>query len=79
MVTLNSEPWHGQLPLAAIAHWCEEHGTLLISDEIYHGVTYGTRAASAWETSRSAVHEPTSFQPASIGTSAASAVFSITA
>lgn len=41
--------------LAAIAHWCEEHGTLLISDEIYHGVTYGTRAASAWETSRSAV------------------------
>ncbi|MCA0436886.1 MAG: aminotransferase class I/II-fold pyridoxal phosphate-dependent enzyme [Actinobacteria bacterium] len=41
--------------LAAIATWCEAHGTLLISDEIYHGVTYGMPAASAWETSRSAV------------------------
>ncbi|MFC9892729.1 pyridoxal phosphate-dependent aminotransferase [Nocardia sp. NPDC127579] len=27
--------------LAAIARWCDEHGTLLISDEIYHGITYG--------------------------------------
>jgi len=41
--------------LAAIATWCEAHGTLLISDEIYHGVTYGMPAVSAWETSRSAV------------------------
>lgn len=41
--------------LAAIAHWCEDNGVLLISDEIYHGVTYGVRAASAWETSRNAV------------------------
>ena len=24
--------------LAAIAAWCEAHGTLLISDEIYHGI-----------------------------------------
>lgn len=42
--------------LAAVARWCEAHGTLLISDEIYHGITYGgERTASAWETSRSAV------------------------
>ncbi len=41
--------------LAAIARWCEAHGTLLISDEIYHGVTYGCSVASAWETSRSSV------------------------
>ena len=42
--------------LAAVARWCEEHGTLLISDEIYHGISYGAeRTASAWETSRAAV------------------------
>ncbi|WP_280460521.1 pyridoxal phosphate-dependent aminotransferase [Nocardia carnea] len=42
--------------LAAVARWCDAHGTLLISDEIYHGITYGgERTASAWETSRSAV------------------------
>lgn len=42
--------------LAAVARWCETHGTLLISDEIYHGITYGgERTASAWETSRAAV------------------------
>ncbi len=42
--------------LAAVARWCDAHGTLLISDEIYHGITYGgEHTASAWETSRSAV------------------------
>jgi len=41
--------------LAALARWCEEHGTLLISDEIYHGISYGPTTASAWETSREAV------------------------
>ena len=41
--------------LAALARWCEEHGTLLVSDEIYHGLTYGRPTASAWETSREAV------------------------
>lgn len=41
--------------LAAIARWCEEHGTLLISDEIYHGLSYDRPTASAWETSREAV------------------------
>jgi aspartate/methionine/tyrosine aminotransferase len=41
--------------LAALGRWCEEHGTLLISDEIYHGISYGPTTASAWETSREAV------------------------
>jgi aspartate/methionine/tyrosine aminotransferase len=42
--------------LAAIARWCEVHGVRLISDEIYHGITYGDAAtSSAWQTSRSAV------------------------
>lgn len=41
--------------LAALARWCEEHGTLLVSDEIYHGLSYGRPTASAWETSREAV------------------------
>jgi aspartate/methionine/tyrosine aminotransferase len=41
--------------LAAIARWCEANGTLLISDEIYHGLSYGRVTASAWQTSRSGV------------------------
>ncbi len=43
--------------LAALARWCDAHGTLLISDEIYHGIVYANTepTASAWETSREAV------------------------
>ncbi|MEV0298860.1 pyridoxal phosphate-dependent aminotransferase [Nocardia sp. NPDC050710] len=46
--------------LAALARWCEAHDTLLISDEIYHGITYesagaDSRTSSAWETSRESV------------------------
>ncbi|CAM2926453.1 pyridoxal phosphate-dependent aminotransferase [Skermania piniformis] len=41
--------------LAALARWCSAHGTLLISDEIYHGIVYAGRTASAWQTSRAAV------------------------
>lgn len=41
--------------LAQVAAWCEAHDCLLISDEIYHGVSYGRPCASAWETSREAV------------------------
>lgn len=26
--------------LADLAHWCAEHGVRLVSDEIYHGITY---------------------------------------
>jgi len=42
--------------LAAIARWCETNGIQLISDEIYHGVTYSTGAtACAWQSSREAI------------------------
>lgn len=41
--------------LAAITRWCDAHGSLLISDEIYHGIEFARTATSAWETSRSAV------------------------
>lgn len=33
--------------LEAIAGWCADHDCLLISDEIYHGISYGRRCASA--------------------------------
>ncbi|MDO5721276.1 MAG: aminotransferase class I/II-fold pyridoxal phosphate-dependent enzyme [Actinomycetaceae bacterium] len=32
--------------LAAIAKWCEENSVLLISDEIYHGISFGPKCAS---------------------------------
>ena len=53
--------------LGAIARWCEDRGVRLISDEIYHGITYGPSGAlrsrsspvettqSAWQTSRTGV------------------------
>ncbi|SKZ53102.1 aspartate aminotransferase [Mycobacteroides abscessus subsp. massiliense] len=42
--------------LEAIALWCEANGTLLISDEIYHGLSYGDQKTySAWEFSRESV------------------------
>jgi aspartate/methionine/tyrosine aminotransferase len=52
--------------LAAIARWCEERMVRLVSDEIYHGITYGpsearrsssveTTQSSAWQTSRTGV------------------------
>lgn len=43
--------------LAALASWCERRGVQLVSDEIYHGITYGEAPAqsSAWASSREAV------------------------
>ncbi|AKU17728.1 pyridoxal phosphate-dependent aminotransferase [Luteipulveratus mongoliensis] len=41
--------------LAAIARWCDQRGALLVSDEIYHGVSYGRPCSSAWQTSTSSV------------------------
>jgi aspartate/methionine/tyrosine aminotransferase len=38
----------GPAELAALCAWCDAHGTRLISDEIYHGITYGEAAVSAW-------------------------------
>ncbi|HVO04804.1 MAG TPA: aminotransferase class I/II-fold pyridoxal phosphate-dependent enzyme [Candidatus Cybelea sp.] len=33
--------------LADLAQWCDRRGVRLISDEIYHGITYGMQAATA--------------------------------
>jgi aspartate/methionine/tyrosine aminotransferase len=41
--------------LDAIARWCEDNGVRLVSDEIYHGITYGVGTSSAWQTSRTGV------------------------
>jgi aspartate/methionine/tyrosine aminotransferase len=41
--------------LAAIANWCAENGVRLISDEIYHGISYGPSTSSSWESSRSGI------------------------
>jgi aspartate/methionine/tyrosine aminotransferase len=41
--------------LAAITAWCDRNGVRLVSDEIYHGITYGEPAVSSWRFSRSAI------------------------
>jgi len=41
--------------LAAIATWCDANGVRLISDEIYHGITYSGEPSCAWQTSRNAI------------------------
>lgn len=39
-----------------IAIWCSENGVRLVSDEIYHGITYGLdKGVSAWEFDRNAI------------------------
>lgn len=39
-----------------LATWCAENGVRLVSDEIYHGITYGDdRGTSAWEFDRNAI------------------------
>ncbi len=43
--------------LGGLATWCERNGVRLVSDEIYHGITYANApaAASAWQWSRTGV------------------------
>lgn len=41
--------------LEALCHYCEAKGIRLISDEIYHGLTYGKPQASAVQFSRNAI------------------------
>lgn len=41
--------------LAELSTWCESNGVQLISDEIYHGISYGEPLHTAWEFSREAV------------------------
>ncbi|AZI59080.1 aminotransferase class I/II-fold pyridoxal phosphate-dependent enzyme [Nakamurella antarctica] len=39
--------------LASLAHYCDSNGIRLISDEIYHGITYAGRGSCSWATARS--------------------------
>ena len=41
--------------LTRLAAWCEEHESLLISDEIYHGISYGRECMTARRVSADAV------------------------
>lgn len=41
--------------LTELARWCDANGVRLVSDEIYHGLTYGTEAVTAAEVSESAL------------------------
>ncbi|MBS0394185.1 MAG: aminotransferase class I/II-fold pyridoxal phosphate-dependent enzyme [Proteobacteria bacterium] len=41
--------------LAALAQVCRERGLVLVSDEIYHGISYGPRAVSALEVDDGAI------------------------
>ncbi|WP_434452211.1 pyridoxal phosphate-dependent aminotransferase [Lentzea sp. E54] len=38
-----------------IARWCADNGVQLVSDEIYHGISYGEPLRCAWEYSRDAI------------------------
>src|SRR6185437_4263320 len=41
--------------LAGLITWCRVNDVQLISDEIYHGITYGATADCAWQTSRDVI------------------------
>ncbi len=45
----------GAQELADLAGWCEANGVRLISDELYHGISYGAPLHSAWEFSRESI------------------------
>ncbi|MEM1343442.1 MAG: aminotransferase class I/II-fold pyridoxal phosphate-dependent enzyme [Pseudomonadota bacterium] len=45
----------GRTELTALAQHCEAEGTVLISDEIYHGLEFGEKAVSALEVSDNAI------------------------
>lgn len=41
--------------LKAVVKWCDENGVRLISDEVYHGITYGEKAQTAVKFSVNAI------------------------
>jgi aspartate/methionine/tyrosine aminotransferase len=41
--------------LGALARWCSDNDVRLISDELYHGISYGSTAATAWQYNRDAI------------------------
>src|SRR4051794_33013605 len=41
--------------ITALAAWCDAHGTRFVSDEIYHGITYGIPGTCAWTAGRNSI------------------------
>ncbi|AOS65997.1 aminotransferase class I/II-fold pyridoxal phosphate-dependent enzyme [Actinoalloteichus hymeniacidonis] len=41
--------------LRELSEWCAANGVRLISDEIYHGISYGAETASSWQFDRRSV------------------------
>jgi aspartate/methionine/tyrosine aminotransferase len=41
--------------LRALLEWCTAHGTRFISDEIYHGISYGVPTTCAWSLGRDSI------------------------
>lgn len=58
IISSPSNPTGSMIPaeqLRAVAEYCENHGIRLISDEIYHGITYGEPAQTASAYSEQAI------------------------
>ncbi|MEU4669330.1 pyridoxal phosphate-dependent aminotransferase [Amycolatopsis sp. NPDC023774] len=58
IVASPSNPTGTVLPpgeLAAISGWCASHGVQLVSDEIYHGISYEKQLDCAWQYGREAL------------------------
>ena len=41
--------------LRALLEWCTAHGTRFVSDEIYHGISYGLPTTCAWSLGRDSI------------------------
>jgi len=55
IVASPANPTGTTVDVGPIARWCAENGVQLVSDEIYHGISYGEPLHCAWETSRDAI------------------------
>ena len=55
IVASPANPTGTTVDIGPIANWCQHNGVQLVSDEIYHGISYGEPLHCAWETSREAI------------------------
>lgn len=55
IVASPANPTGTTVEIGPIAKWCAANGVQLVSDEIYHGISYGEPLRCAWETSRDAI------------------------
>jgi aspartate/methionine/tyrosine aminotransferase len=64
--------------LAAIAAWCDHAGVRLISDEIYHGLNYGSAVATVGSVSAGALATAAALSPSAIVVNSFSKYFAMT-